>query len=86
MSYIETKIINGKEYMYLRHSLRLPGGKVVHKNVNYLGPIKPIYKRKKERSDNSWLFVRELREEDRKTLEKSISHQKGFTRDRAKVV
>jgi hypothetical protein len=45
MAYIETKRINGKEYRYLRESVRLPDGRVVHRNVEYLGPVKPVYKK-----------------------------------------
>lgn len=86
MAYIETKTIQGKEYMYLRHSVRLKDGRVKHKNVKYLGPVKPVYVAKSKRKDNSWVFVRELSEREKVLLGKYRNHASGFTRDRVKIV
>ncbi|MBI4919271.1 hypothetical protein HY837_05025 [archaeon] len=46
MAYIEIKIINGRQYKYLRKSVR-KGNKVVHKTVKYLGPVHPKNKKRK---------------------------------------
>lgn len=47
MTYIEVKVIGGRKYKYLRHSVRI-GNKVIHKMVKYLGPVKPKYKIKRK--------------------------------------
>jgi len=86
MAYIETKTVGGREYMYLRHSVRLPGGRIVHKNVRYLGPVKPVYKRKRKRRDNSRIFVRKLTDDEKHVLEKGKSSPAAFTRDRARII
>ena len=45
MSYKEVKIIGGKKYLYKRTSYRI-GDKVRHKS-EYIGPLKPIKRKKK---------------------------------------
>jgi len=47
MSYIESKKINGKVYNYLRKSVRV-GRKIKKITIKYLGPIKPVYKKRKD--------------------------------------
>lgn len=47
MSYIEIKKIGGREYQYKRTSYRK--GKIVRHKSEYLGPVKPINKTKKEK-------------------------------------
>ena len=84
MAYIETKTIQGKEYMYLRHSIRQRNGRVKHKTVKYMGPVKPIYKAKRKRKDNSWIFARKLTEKEKTELKKQTRNVGGFTKDRAK--
>lgn len=46
MVYVEVKTIGGRQYQYLRESVR-KGGKVVHKMVKYLGPVDPKYKKRR---------------------------------------
>ncbi|MBI3190359.1 hypothetical protein HYZ41_01500 [archaeon] len=48
MVYTEIKTISGRKYRYLRESIRI-GDRVIHKTVEYLGPVKPRYKTKKRR-------------------------------------
>ncbi len=55
MIYIEIKTIKGRQYKYLRKSVRI-GDKVAHTNVQYLGQINSIYKynkTKKSRKTNA---------------------------------
>lgn len=85
MAYMEIKTVNGREYMYRRHSIRLPDGRVVHKNVKYLGPVNPIYQSRRRKS-NAWLFVRDLSDTEHKALEKAKKSPSGFTRDRARII
>jgi len=51
MAYFEIKRIKGREYKYLRQSVRLPDGRVVHKNAKYMGPVEPCYKTAKVRKE-----------------------------------
>ncbi len=46
MVYTEIKTISGGKYKYLRKSIRI-GNRVIHRTVEYLGPVKPKYKTKK---------------------------------------
>jgi hypothetical protein len=46
MVYTEIKTIKGREYKYLRESVRI-GDRIIHRTVKYLGPVKPKYKTKK---------------------------------------
>ena len=45
MVYTEIKTIKGRQYKYLRKSIRI-GSRVIHKTVQYLGPVKPAYKKR----------------------------------------
>jgi len=45
MAFIETKTISGRQYKYLLKSYR-SHGKVKHKMIKYLGPVKPKYKKR----------------------------------------
>lgn len=86
MAYLDTKTIKGKKYMYLRQSVRQRGGRVKHKNVKYLGPVDPVYKARKKRKDNSWIFTRKLSEGEKAELVKQRNHGSGFARDRVKII
>ncbi len=88
MTFIEIKTIKGKQYKYLRKSVR-KGDKVVHVNVEYLGPIEPVYKTgksEKSRKSNASIFVRELSQEEHETLKKLTKSSDSFKRDRAKIL
>ena len=43
MTYIEVKKINGRAYRYLRESVQLEDGRIVHRNLQYIGPVDPVY-------------------------------------------
>lgn len=49
MVYTEIKTIKGRQYKYLRESIRIDG-RVVHRTVKYLGPVKPRYKPQKKKA------------------------------------
>ena len=44
--YERTKVIHGHKYRYLVQGKRIKG-KVKQKVIKYLGPVKPIYKKRK---------------------------------------
>ncbi|MDL5502152.1 MAG: hypothetical protein QSU88_02950 [Candidatus Methanoperedens sp.] len=70
MAFTEIKTIKGKQYKYRRKSVR-KGDKVIHVNVEYLGPVEPVYKTgksKKPRKSNASVFVKELTQEEHETL------------------
>jgi len=46
MTYIEIKTINGRQYRYLRESKQLKDGRIVHPNLQYIGPVDPVYSTK----------------------------------------
>ncbi len=88
MAFTEIKTIKGKQYKYRRKSIR-KGDKVVHVNVEYLGPVEPVYKTgksEKSRKPNASVFVRELTREERITLKKLTKSNDSFKRDRAKIL
>jgi len=48
MVYTEIKVIRGRRYKYLRESVRI-GDRVIHRTVEYLGPVEPVYKKRKKK-------------------------------------
>ncbi len=88
MTFVEIKTIKGKQYRYLRKSMR-KGDKVVHVNVEYLGPVEPVYKTgksEKSRKSNASIFVRELTQEEYENLKKLTKSSDSFKRDRARIL
>lgn len=85
MVYIDTKIINGREYKYLRKTV-WNGEKYIHVNLKYIGPVDPIYKTKKQRKSNASIYARELDDIEIKTLKKETKSGDAFRRDRAKII
>ena len=88
MAFIEIKTIKGKQYKYRRKSVR-KGDKVIHVNVEYLGPVEPVYKTgksEKSRKSNASIFVRDLTQEEYETLKKLTKSSDSFKRDRAKIL
>tara|TARA_Y100000031_G_C7882472_1_gene231413 strand:- start:246 stop:401 length:156 start_codon:yes stop_codon:yes gene_type:complete len=49
MVYTEIKTIKGRQYKYLRKSVRIDG-RVVHRPVKYLGPVEPRYRSQKKKA------------------------------------
>lgn len=88
MVFTEIKTIKGKQYKYRRKSVR-KGDKVVHVNVEYLGPVEPVYKTgrsEKPRKSNASIFVGELTQEEHEILKKLTKSSDSFKRDRAKIL
>jgi Winged helix-turn helix len=86
MAYIEIKTISGREYKYLRKTVR-DGEKIMHITLKYLGPVNPVYKvGKKRKISNASIYVRQITDEERKALQKAVKSSNAFVRDRAKIV
>lgn len=85
MSYIEIKKINGKEYKYLRRSIRTEG-KVKKVNLKCLGPVNPIYRVRRKRKTNASIYARSLKDNERRRLEKARHSSNVFIRDRARII
>ncbi len=84
MSYIEIKTIGGREYRYERFSIRY-GDKVKHTS-KYLGPVTPITKKKPNTGRKPSLKTKELSQEERVFVQKSIRHSESFVKDRARII
>jgi transposase len=85
MTYIEIKTIHGRQYKYLRKSIR-DGEKVRHIMVKCLGPLQPIYKTKRSRKTNASIYARPLEPDGIKTLKTATRSSNVFTRDRATIL
>jgi len=86
MTYIEIKKINGKEYKYLRKTVR-DGKRMVHMTLKYLGPVDPVYNTgAKRKGSNASIYVRELGEDEIGELRKATKSQNSFMRDRANII
>jgi transposase len=85
MSYIEIKVIKGREYRYERTSYRV-GGTVKHRS-RYLGAVRPA---KAKRNPNAGrkpkLFIRQVTDEERRSLEQNLRNGKSFVKDRARIL
>ena len=86
MTYTRIKTINGKSYKYLVVGRRIDGN-VQQKVVKYLGPVNPIYKigNRREKT-NASVYSRDLTEQEKTELNKSVKSDSAFTRDRAKII
>ncbi|MGZ7120183.1 MAG: helix-turn-helix domain-containing protein [Methanobacterium sp.] len=65
------------------------GDKVIHVNVEYLGPVEPVYKTgksEKSRKSNASIFVRDFTQEEYETLKKLTKSRDSFKRDRARIL
>lgn len=86
MAYIEIKKINGKEYKYLRKTVR-DGKRMEHITLKYLGPVNPVYKTgSKRKKTNATIYVRGITDEEKSELKKAEKSPDSFTRDRAKII
>ena len=86
ITYIEIKTINGKQYKYLRKTVR-DGKEMKHITLKYLGPVNPIYKIGKTREKtNASIFVRVFTEHEKTALNAATKSSNAFTRDRAKII
>lgn len=85
MSYIEIKTINGKQYKYLRKTVR-DGKKMKHITLKYLGPVDPIYGVSKRHKSNASVYVRSLAEKEITALKRAAKSNNSFVRDRARII
>lgn len=86
MTYIEIKTLNGKQYKYLRKTVR-NGKKMNHITLKYLGPVNPIYKIGKKRSrTNASVYVRTVTDLEKEKLKAEAKSSNSFTKDRAKII
>lgn len=85
MAYIEIKTINGKQYKYLRKTVR-DGKKMRHMTLKYLGPVNPVYKVGKRHKSNASIYVRDLTDEEKSKLKKATKSNNVFIRDRARII
>lgn len=85
MAYIEIKKINGREYKYLRKSVRTEG-KVKKISLKCLGPVDPIYRVRRKRKTNASIYVRQVKDNERRELEKARHSSNTFIRDRARIL
>ena len=86
MVHIEIHKINGRKYKYEVTNYR-EGDKVKHK-WKYLGAVEPVQKRKKNFNvgKKPTLKLRELSQEEKVFVAKSIKHSESFVKDRAKII
>jgi len=84
-TYIEIKTVHGRQYKYLRKSIR-DGEKVRHIMVKCLGPVHPIYKTKRSRKTNASVYVKPLTPDERNALKRATRSTNAFVRDRAKIL
>lgn len=85
MAYIEIKTIKGKQYKYLRKTVRNKN-RMEHITLKYIGPVEPIYKVSKREKTNASIYVRQLTNQEKIQLEKETKSNISFTRDRAKII
>jgi hypothetical protein len=81
---VEIKTIGGRKYRYERYSIRY-GDKVKHTS-KYLGPVTPIVKKKPNTGRKPSLKAKELSQEEKVFVAKSIRHSESFVKDRAKII
>lgn len=84
LSFVRIKTIQGKKYKYIVRGFR-NGKDVKQVVVKYLGPVDPIYKISKRKS-NAWLFARKLKDGEEKELKKMKYSNSIFTRDRSRII
>ncbi|MBI2632138.1 helix-turn-helix domain-containing protein [Candidatus Pacearchaeota archaeon] len=84
MTHIEIHKIKGRNYLYEVTNYR-EGKKVKHK-WRYLGAVEPVQKRKSNVGKKPTLKTRELNQEEKVFVEKSIKHSESFIKDRAKII
>jgi transposase len=88
MVFEKISIVKGRKYKSLVRGYRDEKGAVRHKVIKYLGAVEPIQKRKENFNvgKKPTLKARELAEEERVFVEKSIKHSESFIKDRAKII
>jgi transposase len=86
MVFEKISIVKGRKYKSLVMGYRDENGKVRHKVIKYLGPLERVNKKRVGSGKRPTLKVRELNQEEKAFVEKSIKHSKSFVKDRAKII
>ena len=88
MVFEKISIVKGRKYKSLVRGYRDEKGIVRHEVIKYLGAVEPVQKRKKNFNvgKKPTLKVRELSQEERVFVAKSIKHSESFVKDRAKII
>mgnify|MGYP001564786456 FL=1 len=88
MVFEKVSIVKGRKYKSLVRGYRDEKGIVRHEVIKYLGAVEPVQKRKKNFNvgKKPTLKVRELNQEERVFVSKSIKHSESFIKDRAKII
>jgi len=88
MVFEKISIVKGRKYKSLVRGYRDEKGIVRHEVIRYLGPVEPVQKRKKNTNAGRKpaLKVRELSQEEKVFVSKSIRHSGSFIKDRARII
>ena len=88
MVFEKISIVKGRKYKSLVRGYRDEKGIVRHKVIKYLGAVEPVQKRKKTFNvgKKPTLKIRELTQEEKVFVAKSIRHSESFVKDRAKII
>lgn len=88
MVFEKISIVKGRKYKSLVRGYRDEKGIVRHEVIKYLGAVEPVQKRKKSFNvgKKPTLKVRELNQEEKIFVSKSIRHSGSFVKDRAKII
>ena len=88
MVFEKISIVKGRKYKSLVRGYRDERGVVRHEVIRYLGAVEPVQKRKKNINvgRKPTLKTRELNQEEKVFVTKSIKHSESFAKDRAKII
>src|SRR3989339_1413891 len=87
MVFEKVSIVKGRKYKSLVEGYRDENGIVRHRVIKYLGAVEPVQKKKNFNvGKKPTLKVRELSQEEKIFVEKSIKHSESFVKDRAKII
>lgn len=87
MVFEKISIVKGRKYKSLVQGYRDKKGKVRHRVIKYIGPVKPINKRRNLNAGRKpKLRSKELTKEETNFIEKSLKNSKSFIKDRARII
>ena len=88
MVFEKISIVKGRKYKSLVRGYRDEKGIVRHEVIRYLGAVEPVQKRKKNFNvgKKPTLKTKELSQEEKVFVAKSIKHSESFVKDRAKII
>ena len=88
MAFEKICIVKGRLYKSLVEGYRDSEGKVKHRFIRYLGPVNPTNKIRKNPNAGRKpaLEVKEISQEERNFVVKSLKHSESFVKDRARII